>query len=134
MSCGTSGPSTSGVAGRDVVAGVDAQVLAVRDQVLALDAALVADDDRPLAAPLLVRAARRVPSISAMTAGSFGLRASKISVTRGRPPVMSCVPATSRGVLASSVPAVICLAFVDLDVGPLGHVVDVEDLALGRPR
>ena len=45
------------------------------------------------------------PSISAMTAGSLGRRASKISVTRGRPPVMSCVPPTSRGVLASSVPA-----------------------------
>ena len=50
-----------------------------------------------------------VPSISAMTAGSLGLRASKISVTRGRPPVMSCVPDTSRGVLASSVPAEIVL-------------------------
>src|SRR6266516_79369 len=46
-----------------------------------------------------------VPSISAITAGSFGLRASKISVTRGRPPVMSCVPEASRGVLATSVPA-----------------------------
>ena len=62
---------------------------------------------------MIVRLPRRfspristVPSISAMTAGSFGLRASKISVTRGRPPVMSCVPDTSRGVLASSVPAV----------------------------
>ena len=30
-----------------------------------------------------------VPEISASTAGSLGLRASKISVTRGRPPVMS---------------------------------------------
>ncbi len=61
------------------------------------------DDDRPLAAALLAENST-VPSISAMTAGSFGLRASKISVTRGRPPVMSCVPATSRGVLANSVP------------------------------
>ena len=42
MSCGTSGPSTSGVAGADAVAAVDAEVLAVRDEVLALDAALVA--------------------------------------------------------------------------------------------
>ena len=39
MSCGTSGPSTSGVAGLDVVAGVDLELLAVRDEVLALDAA-----------------------------------------------------------------------------------------------
>ena len=43
-----------------------------------------------------------VPSISAMTAGLFGLRTSKISVTRGRPPVMSCEPPDSRGVLARS--------------------------------
>ena len=66
-----------------------------------------------------------------MTAGSFGLRASKISVTRGRPPVMSCVPDASRGVLASSVPAVIDLAFVDFDVGLFRQVVEVEDLAVG---
>ena len=70
-----------------------------------------------------------VPSISAMTAGSLGLRASKISVTRGRPPVMSCVPETSRGVLASSVPAETCVAFLDFDVGLFGQVVEVEDLA-----
>ncbi len=48
---------------------------------------------------------RTMPATSAMTAGSRGVRASKISVTRGRPPVMSWVPPTSRGVLASSVPA-----------------------------
>ena len=64
-----------------------------------------------------------------MTAGSFGLRASKISVTRGRPPVMSCVPETSRGVLASSVPAETWSPFVDFDVGLFGQVVEVEDLA-----
>ncbi len=51
------------------------------------------------------RTSSTVPSISAMMAGSFGRRASKISVTRGRPPVMSCVPSVSRGVLATSVPA-----------------------------
>ena len=44
------------------------------------------------------------PSISAMMAGSFGRRASNSSVTRGRPPVMSCVPVISRGVLASNWP------------------------------
>ncbi len=66
-----------------------------------------------------------------MTAGSFGLRASKISVTRGRPPVMSCVPDTSRGVLANSVPAEICVAFVDFDVGLFRQVVEVENLAAG---
>ena len=96
---------------------------------LALDAALAADDDRALAAAFLAQQLD-VPAISAMTAGSFGLRASKISVTRGRPPVMSCVPATSRGVLASSVPAEICLAFDDFEVGLFRHVVDVQDLAV----
>ena len=35
--------------------------------------------------------------ISAVTAGSFGVRASKISVTRGRPPTMSLEPVASRG-------------------------------------
>ena len=44
---------------------------------------------------------------------------------------MSCVPPTSRGVLASRVPAVIIWPLVDLDAGPLGDVVVVEDLALG---
>ena len=65
---------------------------------------------------MIVRLPRRfspsnstTPSISAITAGSFGLRASKISVTRGRPPVMSCVPDTSRGVLANRAPAEITL-------------------------
>ena len=43
---------------------------------------------------------------------------------------MSCVPAASRGVLASSVPADDLLAVVDFDVRLLGQVVDVEDLAV----
>ena len=62
MSCGTSGPSTSGVAGLDVVAGVDAQVLAVRDEVLALSMpGFVArrTDDGPLAAALLAQSSTR---------------------------------------------------------------------------
>ena len=71
------------------------------------------------------------PSISAMTAGSLGRRASKSSVTRGRPPVMSCVPPTSRGVLASRVPAVIICALLDLDARPFGDVVVGEDVPLG---
>ena len=66
-----------------------------------------------------------------MTAGSFGLRASKISVTRGRPPVMSEMPDASRGVSASTVPGAICVAFVDHDDGPFGQVVDVQRLAVG---
>ena len=46
------------------------------------------------------------PSISVMTAGSFGRRASNSSTTRGRPPVMSLVLAVSRGILASMSPGV----------------------------
>jgi Tat protein translocase TatB subunit len=46
-----------------------------------------------------------VPPISASTAGSFGLRASKTSVTRGRPPTMSALRADSFGVCASIWPA-----------------------------
>ena len=46
-----------------------------------------------------------VPEISAMMAASLGLRASKISVTRGRPPTMSAEPEASRGWRASMCPA-----------------------------
>ena len=45
------------------------------------------------------------PSISEMTACSLGLRASKSSATRGRPPVMSFVFVVSRGIFASTSPA-----------------------------
>jgi hypothetical protein len=40
------------------------------------------------------------PSISLMTAWSFGLRASNSSATRGKPPVMSLVFDVSRGIFA----------------------------------
>ena len=43
---------------------------------------------------------------------------------------MSCVPETSRGVLASSVPAEIVLPLEDFDVGLFGHVIEVENLAV----
>ena len=45
-----------------------------------------------------------VPSISVMIAGSLGLRASKSSTTRGRPPVMSLVFVVSRGIFTSVSP------------------------------
>ena len=45
------------------------------------------------------------PSISLMTAGSRGLRASNSSTTRGRPPVMSLVLVVSRGIFARTWPA-----------------------------
>jgi hypothetical protein len=41
-----------------------------------------------------------VPSISLITAGSFGRRASNNSATRGKPPVMSRVLPAPRGILA----------------------------------
>ncbi len=44
------------------------------------------------------------PSISDTTAGFDGLRASKSSVTRGRPPVISPALPTERGILTSVVP------------------------------
>ncbi len=110
MSCGTSGPNTSAVAFLDAVAGVDAQVLAGRHLMLALlaDRACRASSTgwmKMVRLPRFFSPRRTTPATSAIMAGSRGVRASKISVTRGRPPVMSCVPATSRGVLASSVPA-----------------------------
>jgi len=68
---------------------VDPQVLADRDLVHALRALRRHHDDLALAALDLAEA--DVPSISVMTAGSLGRRASKSSATRGRPPVMSRV-------------------------------------------
>ena len=46
-----------------------------------------------------------MPSISAMTACSLGLRDSNSSATRGRPPVMSLVFVVSRGIRAMMSPA-----------------------------
>ena len=86
---------------------------------------------------MIVRLPRRfspristTPSTSAITAGSFGFRASKISVTRGRPPVMSLIPDASRGVLATTVPAAIVWPFVDFDVSSFRQVVDVQRFAV----
>ena len=71
-----------------------------------------------------------VPEISARTAGSLGLRASKISVTRGRPPVMSCVPATFARLAGEHLAGVDLLAVGHLDARLGGQVVEVEDLAV----
>ena len=62
------------------------------------------DDDLALALGVLAEA-DTTPSISAMMACSFGLRASKSSATRGRPPVMSLVFVVSRGIFAMTSPA-----------------------------
>src|SRR5260370_1338441 len=55
--------------------------------------------------PLAISPYLTAPSISLMTAGSLGLRVSKSSTTRGRPPVMSLVLVVSRGIFASTSPA-----------------------------
>ncbi len=55
--------------------------------------------------PLVSLPKLTTPSISEMTAWSFGLRASKSSATRGRPPVMSLVFVVSRGIFAMISPA-----------------------------
>ena len=57
-----------------------------------------------LRSPLTVGPYFTMPSISLMTAGSRGLRASNSSTTRGRPPVMSLVLVVSRGIFASTWP------------------------------
>ena len=92
------------LAGADAVALADREVLALGDQVLLGLADLGRDDDLALALGVLAEAAP-TPSISAMTACSFGLRASNSSATRGRPPVMSLVFVVSRGILAMMSPA-----------------------------
>ena len=86
------------------VALVHADVLALRDQVLARLAAPRASRSRGACRACPGRT-RPMPSISETTANSFGLRASKSSATRGRPPVMSFVLVVSRGIFAITSPA-----------------------------
>ena len=99
-------PFDQGVAGADPGAAVDPEVLAVGDEVLALDPALVLDDDRPLAAALLFEQLDAAVDLGD-DGGLLGAPGLEQLGDRGRPPVMSWVPPTSRGVLASRVPAVI---------------------------
>ena len=54
--------------------------------------------------PLVSLPNTTVPATSVMTATSLGLRASKSSATRGRPPVMSLVLKLSRGIFANTSP------------------------------
>ena len=54
--------------------------------------------------PLVSLPKLTMPETSARTAGSFGLRASNRSATRGRPPVMSRVFDASCGILATTSP------------------------------
>ena len=131
MSCGTSGPSTSASPARTMSPEWTRKCLLCvircsRSMPLSLRTMI---DRLPR---FFSRKSSTVPSISAITAGSFGLRASKISVTRGRPPVMSCVPRGFARRLGDERTGRNHLAFVDFQVGPLGHVVEVENLAVVR--
>ena len=62
-----------------------------------------------------------MPSTRAMVQASLGLRASNNSATRGRPPVMSFVLATLRGVLATIVPAEMVFSVLHGEVGACGN-------------
>jgi hypothetical protein len=68
-----------------------------------------------------------MPSISAITAGSLGLRASKISVTAGN--VLRAGHLARR--LGQQRAGRNRLAFRHFDVRSLGHVVEVENFATG---
>ena len=79
-----------------------------------------------------------VPDFSAMTAASFGRRASNSSATRGRPPVMSRVLADSIGIRATMSPAWILepgsTAMIEFDrqlVAGLAAPGELHRLALG---
>ena len=71
--------------------------------------------------PLVSLPKLTVPSISAMTACSLGLRDSNSSATRGRPPVMSLVFVVSRGIRAMMSPASIVSPSVAAMVEPTGR-------------
>jgi hypothetical protein len=94
----------SGLAGAHAVALVHADVLALGDQVLR--GSPTSGVTMTLRLPLVSLPNDTTPSISLMIAWSLGLRASKSSATRGRPPVMSLVlVVVSRGILAMTSPA-----------------------------
>ena len=90
----------------------DDDVLGQRDEMLFFRAGLRIFEDQACACRERFRPISTMPSIFAISAASFGRRASNSSATRGRPPVMSLVLATLRGVFASNAPAANLVAFV----------------------
>jgi len=70
--------------------------------------------------PRVVPRNSMTPSISVTVADSRGLRASKSSATRGRPPVISPDWVTSRGIFASSVPVLISAPSSTIRKAPVG--------------
>ena len=94
----------------------DDDVFVERDEMFLFRAGLRILEDRCLRLPRTVPPISTMPSIFEISAASFGRRASNNSATRGRPPVMSLVLATLRGVLASNAPARILSPSLDDDV------------------
>ena len=104
----------------------DDDVLVERDEMLLLRAG-VGSRTMSLRLPRTVPPISTMPSILAISAASFGRRASKSSATRGRPPVMSLVLAILRGVLARRWPAWTFLSFLHCDVRAGGNRVAGKD-------
>ena len=131
MSCGLRGPSMSGSPARTRSPSWTF-TCTPRGSEYSRASAPSSGTTRILRRPLTMPPWRTVPSISEMTAVSRGLRASKSSTTRGRPPVMSLVFVVSRGIFASTSPAKHLLAVGHHQVRVRRHVVLVQHLAVGR--
>ena len=104
MSCGLAAPSMSGSPARILSPSRTARCLPleIKYSLGSPRSGVIST----LRLPLVSLPKLTVPSISAMTACSLGLRDSNSSATRGRPPVMSLVLVVSRGILAMMSPGV----------------------------
>ena len=121
MSCGLRGPSISGSPAR---MGSPSWTLTCTPRGISYsrDSAWESGTMSTLRRPLTMPPNFTTPSISLMIAGSRGLRASNSSTTRGRPPVMSLVFVVSRGILASTSPAMTSSPSSHHEVGARRHV------------
>ena len=117
---GVGGAVRERLPGPHVVALVDRDVLALGDQVF-LALRRLPGVTTILRLPLVSAPKDTTPSISVITAVSLGLRTSKSSATRGRPPVMSLVLVDSRGDLGHDVAGEDHVPIVDHDDGPHRH-------------
>ena len=115
---GVGGAVHEGFSGPDIVALLHGHVLALGDQVLLGFAYL--RGDKILRLPLMWRPKETTPLISLIMAVSLGLRTSKSSATRGRPPVMSLVLVVSRGILAIMSPGKISSPSLTMRMAPTG--------------
>ncbi len=130
MSCGTSGPSTRASPARTRSPPWTRRYLPCGHEVLALDAALVLDDDRPLAAALLFEQLDAAVDLGddGRLLGPPGLEQLG-DAGQAAGDVLGAAD-LARG-LGQQGAGGDLLALLDLDAGPLGDVVEVEDLALG---